>query len=350
MDYMNVFQLEDLPVEILVEIFQYLTTHELYFSFSHLNIRINLILKSLPNLNLITTYHADPVLSFFNSFKAIQLKFNRFNSSLLSEFNFSNFVNIHSFMICSETHSDDYIKPIEQINIFICPDLCPQLQSLWLPYCSQSLTECIFAGAFPYLKICHLYDTTYRKIILLSPTINILPSLCQLTIGDIMGYEFEKILIRCPNLRYLDFTCYGVLPRFCYLNSSYSSLKHLRLSRIESFSFHNGQFDSLLSFFPNLIHFDLTVYRCPSYDETIDFEKVAHCLHHHLPRLRRLEFYIYLTNNNHCLYFPYSLEQISQLHPLFICLAKDRSLLHIASYDFTSIHYYNRRYLRPASN
>lgn len=46
-------QFEDLSVELIVEILEYFTANEIYFSFSRLNIRFDSILKSLCNLLLI---------------------------------------------------------------------------------------------------------------------------------------------------------------------------------------------------------------------------------------------------------------------------------------------------------
>ena len=98
-----------------------------------LNRRLNTILKSLRHLILITTSHCDPVLAFFDSFATVQIHFNSSNSSPLSQFNFSNFMNIQSFIICRSIYSDEYLEPIDQLEKFICPILCPHLRSLRIP-------------------------------------------------------------------------------------------------------------------------------------------------------------------------------------------------------------------------
>lgn len=345
MNLTNISQLEDLPVEMLIEIFRYLSVQEIYFSFSQLNIRLNSILKSLCNLSLETTSHCDPVLFFFNSFAAVQIHFNGSNSSLLSQFNFSNFTGIQSFIICRSIYSDEYLEPIEQLEKFICPTLCPHLQSLRIPYCSQTLADWIFNGAFPHLKICHLYDTSYEKMILPSSTVNTLPSLRQLTIEEQKGDDFEKILLLCPNLTYLNFSCDYALSSFTHVNTPYSSLKRLQLSRLKYFLFHDGQFDSLLSFFPNLIHFNLTVDQCHEHDETINFIQIAQYLKYRLPHLISLEWRIYLTLRNRSSFYRHTFHQISQLHHLFKCFGRVAGLLHIASFDFTSIYHYDRQFV-----
>jgi len=347
----SVSRLEDLPVEMLIEIFRYLSVHELYFSFSQLNIRLNSILKSLSNLILVTTSHCDSVFSFFNSFTLVRIQFINSTSSSLSQFNFSKFIGIRSFIIFRSIHSDRYIEPIEQLEQFICPTLCPHLQSLRIPYCSQALADWIFTGAFPYLKICHLYDTSYQRIILPSSTINTLPTLRQLTIQERNEDELEKILLLCPNLSYLDFSCNCALLSFIHIKTPYSSLKRLRLSRLKHFLFHNGRFDFLLSFFPNLTHFDLTVDQCHLYDddERIDFVQIAQYLQRRLPHLISLEWRIYVTLRNRSSFYRHTFELISKLHPLFKCFGRFDTLIHIASFDFSSIYYYDRHFIRPSS-
>jgi hypothetical protein len=346
MNISALFQFEDLPAEILIEIFQYLSTHELYSALSHLNTRLNSILQSLPNLILIATSHCDPVLFFFKSFGTIQIHFNRSTSTSLSQFNFSHFVGIRSFLVYLPIGSDSYVKMIEQVETFICPNVCPQLQSLRLPFCSQRFANSIFSGAFPHLKICHFYEDTYSAIVFPTSTTHSLSALRQFTVLERKGDEFEKILLLCPNLTYLDFSCDSTMPLFVRLDSPYLSLKRLRLSRITSFLFHNGHFESLLFLFPNLVQLDLTVDQCQINDETIDFDKMAHYLR---PRLNVLELRIFVTLRNRSSFLTHTFKKIAQMHPLFKCFGKDNELLHIASFDFTSIYYYNRRFVRPSS-
>lgn len=344
----NQSQWEDLPVEMIMEIFRYLSLQELYFSFSHLNLRLNRILKSLNHLLLQTTSHYDPVLSFFHSFTTIRIHFSNCNSSPLSKFHFSHLIQLQSFTICRSVYADKYLEPIEQLDQLLSPTRCPRLQSLRIPYCSQTFADWIFSGAFPHLKICHLYDTGYEKILLPSSTIHILPSLRQLTIQEREGDEFEMILHRCPNLTYLNFSCHCPWTSLILINTTYASLKRLHLSRLKQFLFHNGRFDRLLVCFPNLRHFDLTVDQCPQQDETIDFTRIGKCLEARLPHLITLEWRIYLTIRNRSSFYRHTFQQISQLHRLFHCFGRVAELLHIASFDFTSIYHYDRQFVRPS--
>src|SRR5262249_39821521 len=148
MDYSIITRLDDLPVEIFMEIFDYLTTSEIYFSFSQLNNRLNSIFKSLPHLMLSPENYLDRfVLSFLNSFKAIRS------------------ISRHSYPLCScKSHSinggnrlfeiyplwdplwhPDLSNDLEKI---IRPDICLQLRTLVLPATSSKLAQLIFNGEF----------------------------------------------------------------------------------------------------------------------------------------------------------------------------------------------------------
>ncbi len=180
-------------------------------------------------------------------------------------------------------------------------------------------------------------------------TNNRVATLRQLTIKDRDGDEFEKILLLCPNLNYLDFSCNSVLPSFDDLNSPYLSLKRLRLFRISSFLFHaNDYFDILLSFFPNLIHFDLTVDQCQVLNETLDFHRIAQYLHHRVSHLKLFKLRIYMTSRNRSSFSGHTFKQIAQMHPLFKCFGRTGSFLIIASFDFTSTYHYDRMFVRPS--
>ncbi len=347
----TVLRLDDLPVEMLSEIFQYLSIQELYASFSYINTRLNSIFRSLPNLNLITTSHSDPVLSFFNSFNAVKIDFNPSTSSSLSRFNFWNFIGIRSFIISeivNRCHAN-YIEPFEQIDKFISPNLCPRLHCLRIPYCSQRLVDWIFSGAFPHLKICDFYEYRYRKTVLLPTTTSTISTLRQLTMQEMNANEIEKIFLLCPNLVYLYFNCSRVLPSFVHLNSRYSSMKGLNIYRLEIFLFHNGQFDSFLALFPNLRLLHLTVHQHPLYNEIIDFDKLAYCFRHRLPHLTTLYLCIHLTKRNHDTYSVCEFKKTAQMHPLFKYFGKSHTSIHIASFDFTSIYRYDQPEIYPLS-
>lgn len=339
-------RLEDLPVDIFMEISEYFTVHELYFSFAHLNIRLDSILKSLPTLQLTTTSHQDPVLFFFRSFSAIEIHFDHSESFSLMQYNLSDFVGIQSFIIDSSIRPEDNMKPVEQLENILHPYLSPHLQILRIPHCSGRLAYWIFTGAFSQLRICHLYDDRCSSFVLPSWKNHQLSSLRQLTMRNLLDNELENILLLCPNLTYLDLLYDSVLPTFRHIHSSYSSLKRLRLSRFKSFLFrHTNHFDLLLSYFPNLTRLYLTVDQCLKHAEILDFYEIAQSLHRCVPYLNTLTLRIYVTSVNRSLLIRRTFKQITQLHPLFKCLGRSGNLMHIASHDFTGICFYDHQFV-----
>ena len=126
-------------------------------------------------------------------------------------------------------------------------------------------------------------------------------------------------------------------------NYYFPSMKALRLGRIDKFLFHNGQFEQILSVFPNLIQFHLTVDQCQTSNETIDFAKLATYFHQQLKQLKILNFQIYM-------WYPVYKQEFkvyAELHPVFRCFYRSQSLLLITSYEFRS-NYRSQKYVRPS--
>ncbi|CAF3378402.1 unnamed protein product, partial [Rotaria sp. Silwood2] len=193
MDYSVITRLEDLSVEVLMEIFVYFTAGEIHLSFSQLNNRLNLILKSLPNLVLVIHEHLNPsVLSSFYSFNKILVKFYRLYTHCKCQSHFINGGNRLSEIYPTLDNEWDppYLNNIENI---IRSDICFQLQSLVLPATSSELTQLIFRGVFLRLRICHL-GKCGPIILSSSMTIQQL-NFRQLTIRKQNGHELERILL-----------------------------------------------------------------------------------------------------------------------------------------------------------
>ncbi len=345
MNESNVSRLEDLSVELLFEIFEYLTPDELYASIVDLNTHLNSILKKQPNLFLVTRSHLNPVLSFLDSFVTIHIHLTYSTQSRLSQFQFLNLVNIRSLHIYISYYAYWNIVSIDELNSFIHPNRCPLLESLRLPCCTTMLAEFIFTGAFRYLKVCVI--NAYEENVLPSTTIGSLKTLRRFVTNGQNGNDFQAILSMCPNLNLLYFELSDEWPSLISSTLQYPFMKHLYIERPDDFLFNDGQFDSLLSLFPNLVDFYIAADQ--RHGEIIDFVKVADCLRHRLPHLKKLEWRIYL-----CRSYPWSLyvdqfPLIAQMHPLFKSLGKCQSLLHITSYNFTLKYSYSRHrcYIRP---
>ncbi|CAF3754332.1 unnamed protein product [Rotaria sp. Silwood1] len=346
MDYSIITRLENLPVEVLMEIFVYFTATEIYLSFSQLNNRLNLILKSLPNLVLVIREHLDSsVLSFFYSFNKILMKFSGSRSyGCDCQFHSINGGN-RLYEIYPTLDNEWYSRYSIEIENIIRPDIYSRLQSLVLPATPPKLTQLIFRSIFPRLRICH-FGKCKSIILPLSMTIQQL-NFRQLTIREQNGCELERILLVCSSLVYLDFSCNNI-PRFILINRCFPSMKYLRLGRLKNFFFHNGQFDFLLSLFPNLLQFSLTADQCREHVETIQFREIAHYLRHRCPLLKILVLRIYMQGHMRSSYNIGSFKKITEMHSLFNYIDKCGSRLMISSHGFIQHHVYTRRYARTS--
>ncbi|CAF0802025.1 unnamed protein product [Adineta steineri] len=347
----RITRLEDLPVEMLMEIFIYFTADQIYFTFSQLNNYFNLILKSLPKLNLVIHEHLDPsVLSFFDSFNKILVKF---YGSPLEEcgcqshsVNGGNRLYEIYWIIDIDWYQNLYEErspyPPSKMENIIHPDNYSRLQSLVLPNASSKLIQLIFQGEFPRLKVCHL-GRCESIIFPCSMTIQ-LQNLRQLTVHGQQGHVLEKILLMCPCLVYLDFSCNDSIPPFHFLNRCFPSMKYLRLGRLRNFFFHNGQFVFLLSLFPDLLQFHLIVKDV----ETITIQEIANYLHRQCPLLKILVLRIYMRGHMLRNSSIGSLEEITKMHSLFNYVERWDPHLAISSHGFIRHSPYKHRYIRPS--
>jgi hypothetical protein len=346
MDQSMIIRFENLPVEIFMEIFDYFTANQLYLSFSQLNSRIDSILKSLNNLILMVKDGFEPsVSSFFHSFKAIHIDFDH----LLVCIFYKSYIipdGHHLFQTYSVWDNSWYHRRSKEEEDIIRPDIRFRLQSLVLPATTSKLIQSIFTGEFPRLEICHLGECD--PFIFPSQTTLQLYNLRQLKIRRQNGSELEKLLSICSSLIYLDFSCSNVIPPFVVTTHKYPFMKYLRLSRLKSFLFHDGQFDDLLSLFPNLLKLHLIVDQCRRKKEIIRFENIANRLCHRLARLKILDLRIFMTKYMPCLPSSFNLRQISELHSLFKYVGRCQTLLIITSHDFIP-NYCPSRYVRPSS-
>jgi len=75
--------------------------------------------------------------------------------------------------------------------------------------------------------------------------------------------------------------------------------------------------------------------------EKVDIQKIAQYLCHRLPHLNKLELRISVMHRNRPSLHQYTLEEMTQMHPLFRFFDRFDGLLHIASFDLTlKYHYY----------
>jgi len=344
MDCSKVLHLEDLPVEILIEIFDYFTANEIYLLFSQLNTRLNMILKSLPNVILMSKNHLDSILTFFHSFKAIHIP--NMNRDVFCGVKLRYVNNGHRLLhIYPSFDHYLYSEPFNKLEDIIRPNICSQLRSLSVPNSSVKLIKLIFNGEFPRLEICHLGECE-RFVLSFSSTIQLV-NVRQLSIRNQNGSNFEKILSIFPSLVFLDFCCKDAIPSFTSTTRCLPSMKYLRITRLRNFLFHNGQFDFLLSLFPNLRQFHLTVNQCRLNIEILQMEQIAIYLRHRLPCLKILHLHIYMTELGRLSHQEIHPKILFQINPLFKYLSVFRTLLMINSYGYLPRYLYTRGFARP---
>jgi hypothetical protein len=68
----------------------------------------------------------------------------------------------------------------------------------------------------------------------------------------------------------------------------------------------------------------------------VDIEKIAHCLHNHLPYLNVLELRISVMRRNRPSIYRHTLEKMAELHSLFKFFDRRDGLVHIASFVLAS--------------
>lgn len=191
-------QLETLPQEMLIEIFQYLDARHLFRAFYNLNLRFIRLLQSLNNLSItLSKSNSDEIDEFHNLSHISTVIVDRG-----TEINLNNFTNIRRLKFLSPT--------CEQLDA---------LDRLSLPYLEH------FALGFSYECYHYLYANHRHG-------------------------RFDKLFTKdIPNL----ISCYLRHPETLYTLSCTNQLLQLRVLRVETISLMSYQ--TILSAFPNLYFF-----------------------------------------------------------------------------------------------
>jgi hypothetical protein len=275
----NLFRLEFLPNELLIDIFQYFHSRDLFRAFYNLNIRFNMLLQSLHYLSLTVSSKNSiegeflPYIRVLIIDRAIDTNLNRFNQiqylilryptdQLLAQLNGNTLPHLKHLCV-----NHMHISVLNRI-----PDLCDK----------------IFSNHFPNLKSCYLFEWwTIIKI----QTWTQSSSLRILKVGKIDLFVYKIILSSCPNLYLLQ------LATITSNNTPFDISQHVNLKRliIKTTAFvqlwNDEDVNSCLSYVPCLEHFsvhrtDITV--IPKYDW------LASIIACHLPYLRRFYFYFHI--------------------------------------------------------
>ncbi|CAF1055552.1 unnamed protein product [Adineta steineri] len=283
--------IEDLPNELLFDVFQYLDTRDLYESFWGLNHRFNNILRSLKDLSLTMEKNNPSLLTIFAS-RIARLEVNTWH-----EIDLIQFINLKSLILHRTTRNQ-----ITQIR----PNVIPKLVSLSISlafdfWSSAQLAQDVFSNGFPSLRNADLgrVDVPYTRSWSLSPY---LYPVCVCSADPII---VPLILASCPRLRNLQVQIFGDNHRID-LPSLHLHHPLRRFTFVDShgiLSLHD--INLLLIYMPNIECIHLTLFE-------MSFHLLARTLIHRLHRLHQFDCYINESPDS-----SENMDRIRAVHPCF---------------------------------
>ena len=191
-----------LPNELFKDIFQYVSTYDLFNSFYHLNFRFNSLVKSQDNLYLTLEEDWDneqPIIPFYAPYaKTLTIKHDE-------PIDFSYFSNVHSLKLCMPT-----AQQCNDILSHVLPNLTHlKILNLYHSNHTEQLCRLIFSSSFPNLRTCQIDQMTLNHI-----HSNYSLSLQQLTVSTCSWKTnmFPYLFNACPNLFYLGVTQFQTVP------------------------------------------------------------------------------------------------------------------------------------------
>jgi hypothetical protein len=297
-------RLENLPNELLIEIFEYVDLRDLFDGFGGLNKRINDLIRSLQNLSL-NLQRDEPILIALFANQIHRLVVNTWQDINLYQFPY-----LHSLVLHQITGNQ-----LRQIRSEFMPSLV-YLSTSSIPEFSlmPQLAQRIFSNQMPsiqHVDLGHVHVPYLR-------TWSQSPSLSSISVHSTDPTIIPFILNSSPNLIYLH--VHFLMDTIPIFRNPPAIANHRLKQFILSDPYHQLSFNhiyTLLSFIPNLrtirLHF-----LCK-----IPFIRLAKSLLNRLPYLQRFDCNIDDASHDKST----NLETIRQLHPCF-----DR--LHCATNDF----------------
>ncbi|UJR10486.1 hypothetical protein I4U23_014690 [Adineta vaga] len=283
---------EHLPNELILDIYQYLDTRDLYYGFWGLNNRFNTILRSLKNLSLTIEKNDPSLISLFAS-RVIRLEMNTWH-----EIDLTRFLNLKVLILHRTTRLQ-----VAQIRPNVLPHLIYLSLSLAFDFWSSAqLAQDVFSNEFPSLKHADLgrVDVPFTRSWSLSSHLH---SVCVCS-GD--PVIVPLILVSCPCLRSLQVQVFGDNHRI--------DLPSLRLSHpLKRFTFADtygilsiNDIDLLLNYVPNVEYIHLTLIE-------MSFTRLARIFIYRLSHLQKFDCYLNesMANTND------GLNEIRTMHPCF---------------------------------
>jgi len=290
----NVFLLEFLPNELIIELFKYFKTFDLFRTFYNLNFRFNCLIQSLPHLIYSTTNKNDNHILSYPYIRTLII-----NTTIEDKLYW--LPNVRRLILNYVT--DDLIY---QLNT----DILSNLEYLSIdykvhPFYMSDLRRKIFSNTFPNLKYC--YISRIKPPDVLQQWTQTL-SLRFLKLNDIDSLIYLSILLACPNLYFLKFKL--------SIKSKIQSniVLHINLKRlIINMNYDNWPWDdSILEDYllcvPNLEQFRIC--RSISRDSNVMnylqyYDWLSSIISSHLLSLYQFKFDLYLNRSNSLIEFDF---------------------------------------------
>ncbi|UJR14520.1 hypothetical protein I4U23_001516 [Adineta vaga] len=285
-------KLELLSNELLINIFSYLNTSDLFQSFYNLNIRLNSLIQSLKTLHLTLSENTDSIYnhSFFSHIHSLIFIGN-------VDIELHQFPNIRRLTL--QYPSNNLLNQLHDSNL-------SHLEYLSIPdilFGMSSIYQQIFSNTFPNLKSCNLFGfETIETILPWTQT----RSLHILKIGFIDFHVYKSLLSSCPNLHSLQLKMFQSYLKLSNIQEHFN-LKKLEIhSEITDWRYNDQLIDMFLGCVSNLEQ--LIIYRSISISKLTelicDYDWLASILTIRLPLLKSLHF---------CLNVEYHFESIQSI-------------------------------------
>ena len=280
---------EDLPNEVITEVFEYFTFDELCQTFSSLTRRLDALLCNDQHRQIILQKPKDCAHHLGRSLLPKRLTVSVAHSKKFFEPEESSLLeNIHCLILEQPTREQwDSIQP----------GLFPNLTRLHLinsvfTYRTEELCRLIFSNAFPHLTTCTLSHVHYE----LNHQWTISLHLLSLHIYTWDVRVYSQVLLACPNL--FRFTLELTRDNNEHIRSLFATTKtHLQLRQLilrPSSPITIELIDALLSFVPNLDYLSLKANHRQS--SCIPVPTFVSVLEHRVPRLARVRIHLTLPD------------------------------------------------------
>lgn len=273
---------ESLSNELLIKLFRYFDTADIFQSFYNLNSRFNTLIQSLNHLQLI--------ISKDHNFLDLNLFSSHIHSLIILDdvdINLLNFKNLHRLILHYPSST-----LLEQCEL----DILSNLEYLSIPnilFGMSPIFQKIFSNKFPHLKSCHLFGfETIETILPWTQT----SSLRILKIGLIDFHVYKSILSSCPNLYHLKLKLFQSYLKLSDIRT-HSNLRQLEIhSEINDWRYNDQLIDIFLGCVSNLEQ--LSIYRWISISEIVelipDYDWFATMIAIRLPYLKYFYFSLHL--------------------------------------------------------